>query len=84
LTFLHLEDSVAPLRQAGLKAAARSALRDARTWFEQARGLLEALPDSHSTLDQAFEICLELGPVLAQLGEIRLALERLRDRRPRH
>src|ERR1700730_7417656 len=30
------------LRQAGLKAAARSALPDARAWFEQALGVLEA------------------------------------------
>ena len=56
------EKAVDYLRQAGLKAAARSALRDARTWFEQALGVLAALPDSPSTLDQAFEIRLELGP----------------------
>ena len=73
------EKAVDYLRQAGLKAAARSALRDARTWFEQALAVLAALPESHSTLDQAFEIRLELRPVLAQLGEIRLALERLRE-----
>ena len=41
------EKAVDYLRQAGLKAAARSALRDARTWFEQALGVLAALPDSH-------------------------------------
>ena len=34
------------LRQAGLKAAARSALGDARLWFEQALDVLEALPES--------------------------------------
>jgi class 3 adenylate cyclase/tetratricopeptide (TPR) repeat protein len=73
------EKAVDYLRQAGLKAAARSALRDARTWFEQALGVLAELPESHSTLDQAFEIRLELRTVLAQLGEIRLALERLRE-----
>ena len=67
------------LRQAGLKAAARSALPDARGWFEQALGVLEALPESPSTLEQAFEIRLELRPVLSQLGEGRRALERLRE-----
>ena len=67
------------LRQAGLKAAARSALPDARVWFEQALGVLEALPESPSTLEQAFEIRLELRPVLNQLGEVRRALERLRE-----
>ena len=73
------EKAVHYLRQAGLKAAARSALPDARAWFEQALGVLEALPESQSTLEQAFEIRLELRPVLNQLGEVRRALERLRE-----
>ena len=73
------EKAVDYLRQAGLKAAARSALQDARVWFEQALGVLEALPESQSTLEQAFEIRLELRPVLNQLGEVRRALERLRE-----
>ena len=34
------EKAVDYLRQAGLKAAARSALQDARVWFEQALGVL--------------------------------------------
>ena len=67
------------LRQAGLKAAARSALPDARVWFEQALGVLAALPESQSTLEQAFDIRLELRHVLAQLGEVRRALEHLRE-----
>ena len=73
------EKAVHYLRQAGLKAAARSALQDARAWFEQALGVLEALPESQSTLEQAFEIRLELRPVLIQLGEVRRTLERLRE-----
>ncbi len=73
------EKAVHYLRQAGLKAAARSALPDARAWFEQALGALEALPESQSTLEQAFEIRLELRPVLNQLGEVRRTLERLRE-----
>jgi len=71
------EKAVHYLRQAGLKAAARSALPDARVWFDQALGALEALPESPSMLEQAFDIRLELGPVLNQLGEIRRVLERL-------
>ena len=67
------------LRQAGLKAAARSVLEDARAWFEQALGALETLPESQSTLEQAFEIRLELRPVLTLLGEVRPALERLHE-----
>ncbi|MDQ2940176.1 MAG: tetratricopeptide repeat protein, partial [Actinomycetota bacterium] len=73
------EQAVLYLRQAGLRAAARSALPDARAWFEQALDVLASLPESPSTLEQAFEIRLELRPVLNQLGEVRRALERLRE-----
>lgn len=74
------EQAVPYLRQAGLRATARSALPDARAWFEQALGTLEVLPESQSTLGQAFEIRLELRPVLVQLGgEFRRILERLRE-----
>jgi tetratricopeptide (TPR) repeat protein len=67
------------LRQAGLKAWARWALPDARGWLDQALGVLEALPESQSTLEDGFEIRLELRPVLNQLGEVRRVLERLRE-----
>jgi class 3 adenylate cyclase/tetratricopeptide (TPR) repeat protein len=67
------------LRQAGTKAAARSALEDARAWFEQALPYLEALPESRSVLEAAFEIRLELRPVLVQLGEVQRTLDRLRE-----
>ena len=73
------EKAVDYLRQAGLKAAARSAPQDARASFEQALSVLEALPESQSTLEQAFEIRLELRPVMQQLGEARRMLERLRE-----
>jgi tetratricopeptide (TPR) repeat protein len=73
------EKAVHYLRQAGLRAAARSALPDARGWFEQALGVLEALPESQFTLEQAFEIRLDLRTVLTQLGGPRPALERLRE-----
>jgi tetratricopeptide (TPR) repeat protein len=72
------EKAVHYLRQAGLKAAARSALRDGVVWLEQAIGVLEALPESQSTLEQAFDIRLELRPVLNLLGESRRQLECLR------
>jgi class 3 adenylate cyclase/tetratricopeptide (TPR) repeat protein len=74
------EKAVHYLRQAGLKAAAGSALQDARGWFEQALGVLESLPESPSTLEQGFEIRLESRAVLIQLvGERRRVLERLRE-----
>jgi tetratricopeptide (TPR) repeat protein len=74
-----LEKAVHYLRQAAVKAAARSALRDARTRFEQALGVVEALPENPSTLEQGFDLRLELRQVLIQLGEYRLSLERLRE-----
>jgi tetratricopeptide (TPR) repeat protein len=73
------EKAVPYLRQAGLKAATRSALREAQVWFDQALGVLAALPVSPSTLEQGFEIRLELGPVLVQLGEARRRLEHARE-----
>src|SRR5262249_58184852 len=62
------EQAVTYLRQAGLKAAARSALHDARVWFDQALSVLATLTESESTLQAGFEIRLELRPVLDQLG----------------
>ena len=73
------EKAVDYLRRAGLKAAARSAPQDARMRFEQALGVLQALPESQSTLEQAFDIRLDLRAVMQQLGEGRLMLERLRE-----
>jgi class 3 adenylate cyclase/tetratricopeptide (TPR) repeat protein len=73
------ERAVPYLRQAGLKAAERSALREARAWFEEALGILRVLPESRPTLEQAFEILIDLRPVLSYLGEILLLLERLRE-----
>ena len=73
------ETAVHYLRQAGLKAAARSALPEAQVWFDQALGVLAALPESRSTLEQGFEIRLELRSALNVLGEVRRVLERLRE-----
>ena len=67
------------LRRAALKAAARSALPDARAWFEQALTVVDALPVTQSTLEQAFDIRLELRSTLNGLGEARRTLERLRE-----
>jgi tetratricopeptide (TPR) repeat protein len=72
------EQAVPYLRQAGRKAAAHS-FPDARAWFEQALEVIASLPESPSSLEQAFEIRLELRPVLAWLGEIRRTLECLRE-----
>jgi DNA-binding SARP family transcriptional activator len=73
------EKAVRYLRQAGDKAAARSALPDALAWQEQALAALAALPESRFTLEEAFEIRLAMRPVLTQLNEIQKTLERLRE-----
>jgi DNA-binding SARP family transcriptional activator/tetratricopeptide (TPR) repeat protein len=73
------EKAVHYLRQAGDRAAARSALPDARAWFVQALDALDLLPESQSTLREAFEIRLALRPVLAQLGEHQQVLPLLRE-----
>jgi class 3 adenylate cyclase/tetratricopeptide (TPR) repeat protein len=73
------EKAVQYLRQAGEKAAGRSALLEARACFEQALGILKLLPESEAALENAFEIRLELRPVLRQLGEVRQMLEQLRE-----
>jgi class 3 adenylate cyclase/tetratricopeptide (TPR) repeat protein len=73
------DKAVQYLRQAGLKAATRSALPEARGWLEQALGVLETLPESPATLAQGFDIRLELRPVLSQLGDLGLVRGRLRE-----
>jgi DNA-binding SARP family transcriptional activator/ABC-type cobalamin/Fe3+-siderophores transport system ATPase subunit len=73
------EKAVRYLRQAALKAAAVSALQDARVWFEQALGVLETLPESRATMEQGLDIRLELRGILNQLGEVRQTRERLRE-----
>jgi tetratricopeptide (TPR) repeat protein len=73
------EKAVEYLRRAGQKAAARSALSDARVWFEQALVILGGLPVTKAILAPSFEIRLELRHMLFQLGEVRRGLEHLRE-----
>jgi len=73
------EKAVHYLRQSGLKSAARSALQDARTWFEQALHVLSRTAESPSTLEQAFDIRLEIRQVLVQLSEFRASLKLMRE-----
>ena len=73
------EEAVHYLRQAGAKAAARGALLEAQTSFEQALHILKSLPENPETMEDAFEVRLELRTVLRQLGEVGLMLEHLRE-----
>jgi tetratricopeptide (TPR) repeat protein len=74
-----LEKAVHYLRQAGVKAMGRSALLESRACFEHALDILKLLPESEVTLENAFEIRLELRPVLRQLGEVRQMVDHLRE-----
>ena len=65
--------------KAGRLASARSANLEAAKSFEQALHVLEALPESQSTLEQGFELRLELRVVLSQLGRGQRMLECLRE-----
>jgi tetratricopeptide (TPR) repeat protein len=52
------------LRDAGRKAFARSANRDAATYFEQAVKALDRLPESRETLEQGVDVRIELRTAL--------------------
>jgi class 3 adenylate cyclase/tetratricopeptide (TPR) repeat protein len=56
-------------RQAGNKAQARSAYREAVACYEQALAALEHVPDSHAATEQAIDLRLGLRTALNALGE---------------
>jgi predicted ATPase len=58
------EKAVTYLHQAGKKSAARSAYRDAATYFQRALEALRYLPETKATLEQSISIRLDLGPAL--------------------
>lgn len=71
--------AVGYLRRAGLAAASRGGNREAVIRLEQALDGLAHLPETRETLEEAFEIRLELWPSLHQLDEVRRGLARLRE-----
>jgi predicted ATPase len=64
-------------RQAGVKAAARSAYQEAVACFEQALGALHHLPETRAVREQAIELRLGLRRPLARQGEFGRALNAL-------
>ena len=66
------------LRQAGLRAAARSAHREAVTFFEQALEILEADGPREAVLPTAIDLVFDLRASLAPLGEFTRTLAHLR------
>jgi class 3 adenylate cyclase/tetratricopeptide (TPR) repeat protein len=63
------DKALAYCRQAGEKAMARSAYREAVGYFEQALRALTHLPEQRDTREQAIDLRLELQNVLGRLGE---------------
>ena len=61
--------AVAYCRQAGSKAQARSAAREAASWFEQGLAALRRLGDSREIIEQAIDLRIDLRNALVPLGE---------------
>ena len=64
------EKAVTYLRQAGAKALARSAYREAMTCFEQALTALHPLPDTRQKVERAIDLRLDLRQSLFPLNEL--------------
>ena len=73
------EKAVGYLRQAGAKAFARSANREAVTCFEQALDALKHLPETRATLEQAIDLRFDLRTSLFALGELARVVAYLRE-----
>jgi tetratricopeptide (TPR) repeat protein len=73
------EKAVAYLRQAGAKAFARSANREAAASFEQSLAALSHLPETRQTLEQAVDVRLALRNALWPLGRFDVGVGHLRD-----
>ena len=66
-------------RQAGDKALARSACREAVACYEHALGALQQLPESRSTLEQGIELRFDLRGALYGLAHQERILTILRE-----
>jgi DNA-binding winged helix-turn-helix (wHTH) protein/tetratricopeptide (TPR) repeat protein len=67
------------LRQAGEKAMAQSAHREAMGYFEQALGVLSQMPETRDTREQAIDLRLALRSPLRMLGDFGRILTTLRE-----
>jgi class 3 adenylate cyclase/tetratricopeptide (TPR) repeat protein len=73
------EKAVAYLRQAGAKADARSAHREAAGYFEQALGALGHLPETRHTWERAFDLHIQVRSALRPLAQFERLLQHLQD-----
>ena len=76
------DKALAYCRQAGAKAAARSANREAVACLEQALGALLHLPASRDTREQAIDLRFDLRNALVPLGEVGRIFDALREAEP--
>ncbi len=67
------------LRQAGARATARSADREASQYFQRALGALGNLPETRETLEQAIDLRFDVRRSLLPLGELDRGTEYLRE-----
>jgi tetratricopeptide (TPR) repeat protein len=72
------DKALAYCRQAGTRAAARSAHHEAVVYFEQALAALAQLPEQRDTLEQAIDVRLDLHRTLVPLGEEARIFDNLR------
>jgi class 3 adenylate cyclase/tetratricopeptide (TPR) repeat protein len=73
------EKAVTYLRQAGAKALAHSAYREAVSCFDQALTALHPLPDTRQKLERGIDLRLDLRQSLFPLGELARVLGYLRE-----
>jgi tetratricopeptide (TPR) repeat protein len=73
------EKAVAYLHQAGLKASARSANREAVSYFEQALGALGHRPENRETLEQAINLRFDAKMALLALADFERVVAYLRE-----
>jgi predicted ATPase len=73
------EKALVYYHQAGNKARAHSANREAVTCLEQALDALKHLPESRDTMTQGLDLRLEIHPALTSLGEFGRMLDYLRE-----
>jgi class 3 adenylate cyclase/tetratricopeptide (TPR) repeat protein len=76
------EKTLTYCRQAGAKAAARSANREAVTYLEEALGALQHLPVSRQTREQAIDLRFDLRNALVPLGEVGRIFDALHEAEP--
>ena len=72
-------EAVKYVRQAGARASARSANREAAAYFEEALAALGHLSETREVREQAIDLRFDLRTALFPLGEFERIFDRLRE-----